>query len=182
MRIPRMSVIASFLSASVAAQAPSSDPAATSTARPVGTLNDVMRGIYFPNSNLIFDVQLNDPGVAKAVVGEPGSAANYATLYTRWEELEYAAVALIDGVDLILAPGRSCQNGKPVPVSQAEYRRFAQDMRRAGLTALEAVRSKNREKVIDATNDLTEVCTSCHRVFRRGSIDGPNRCIAREPR
>ena len=28
---------------------------------PVGTMAQVMRGIYFPNANLIFDVQMQDP-------------------------------------------------------------------------------------------------------------------------
>ena len=31
---------------------------------PVGTLAQLMRGIYFPNSNLIFDVQMRDPAPA----------------------------------------------------------------------------------------------------------------------
>ena len=29
---------------------------------PGGNLNQVMRGILFPNSNIIFNVQTNDPG------------------------------------------------------------------------------------------------------------------------
>jgi hypothetical protein len=180
MQFLRASIIGFFLTASLLAQSSVPTSSATPTSRPVGTLNEVMRGIYFPNSNLIFDVQVNDPGAAKATVGKPGSATRYASVYTRWEELEYAAVALIDGVDLILAPGRACQNGMPVPVSQADYRRFAQEMRKVGLSTLEAVRTKNREKVIDATDGLTQACSNCHQVFRSGQkADSPNRCTAR---
>ena len=55
-----------------------------SVSKPAGTLAQVMRGIYFPNANLIFDVQQNDPGVAKKTSGEPAGSATetYAGMRT----------------------------------------------------------------------------------------------------
>src|SRR5712672_2774119 len=49
------------------AKAPAAKAAApsSSSSKPVGTLAQVMRGILFPNSNLIFDVQQTDPGAPK---------------------------------------------------------------------------------------------------------------------
>src|SRR5262249_15057083 len=41
-------------------------PAARPAAKPAGTLAQVMRGVYFPNANLIFDVQQHDPAAPKA--------------------------------------------------------------------------------------------------------------------
>ena len=82
--------------------------------------------------------------------------------------VENAAVALSDGVDLLLTPGRMCENGKPVPVGRADYKKFAADMRAASVAVLEAAREKNQEKVSDATNDLTDACSGCHQVYRRG--------------
>ncbi len=41
---------------------------------PVGTLAQVMRGIYCPNSNLIFDVQMRDPGQPREV-GDDGTVS-----------------------------------------------------------------------------------------------------------
>ena len=166
----------------VAAQAPSSARPTTTprpSAKPTGTLAQVMRGIYFPNSNLIFDVQQHDPGVAKTPSAEPGTAATsaYASTYSGWEAVENAAVALSDGVDLILAPGRLCQNGKPVPRQQADFQKFARDMRAAGVAVLQAARTKNQEKVSDATNNLADACSSCHEVYRdKGPADSPARC------
>ena len=52
-----------------AKQAPA--PAATASApspQPYGSLAEVMRGIPFPNSNIIFDTQTNDPGAPKKTV------------------------------------------------------------------------------------------------------------------
>ena len=106
-----------------------------------------MRGIYFPNANLIFDVQKVDPGAPKKKSADSGSATDtYGNAYTGWEVVENAAIALTDGVDLILAPGRSCQNGKPVPYRQADYLKFAAEMRKAGLAVLQAAHTKIRKR------------------------------------
>jgi len=183
MRLIFGGVTLAFLTAIAAAQAPR-EPAATRRAaapaarKPVGTLAQVMRGIYFPNSNLIFDVQQNDPGAPKQKSETAGtSTATYSGAYAGWEIVENAAVALTDGVDLILQPGRTCQNGKPVPVSQPDFQKFARDMREAGRVALQAARTKNQEKVSDATNNIADACSSCHEVYRdKGPADSPARC------
>jgi cytochrome c553 len=181
MRILIVGFTLAFFSVMAAAQAPGLKPAASrSVSKPTGTLAQVMRGIYFPNANLIFDVQQNDPGVPKRKSEGTGSATDtYAAAYTGWETVENAAVALTDGVDLILKPGRTCQNGKPVPVQRADFQKFARDMRTAGLAVLAAARTKSQEKVSDATNNLADACSSCHEVYRdRGPADSPLRCTA----
>lgn len=175
MRALTIGLTLAFLSAIAAAQRTAAKPAP----RPAGTLAQLMRGIYFPNANLIYDVQQGDPGAPKKKGGEStGSSTEvYSPAYTGWDIVENAAVALIDGVDLILTPGRRCQNGKPVPAQQADFQRFARDMRQAGLVALQAARAKNREKTIDATNNIADACLSCHAVYRDGGPAGsPARC------
>jgi cytochrome c556 len=146
--------------------------------KPTGTLAQIMRGIYFPNSNVIFDVQHHDPGAPKKPTDDAASAtAAYANAYSGWEVVENAAIALTDGVDLILTPGRRCQNGKPVPLQQADFQKFARNMRTAGLAVFQAARARNQEKVSDATNDLADACSSCHEVYRdRGPADSLARC------
>ena len=172
-------VIVACFSALVVAQAPPARPTPRPAARPAGTLAQVMRGIYFPNSNLIFDVQQNDPAAPKKPAGETGGTATttYGSAYSGWEVVENAAVALVDGVDLILTPGRLCQNGKPVPSQRADFQKFARDMRAAGLTVLKEARARNQEKVADATNDVADACSNCHAVYRdAGPADSPARC------
>ena len=86
-------------------------------------------------------------------------------------------MALTESVDLILKPGRTCQNGKPVPIQQADYQKFAQAMRKAGRVAFQAARTKNQEKVSDATNNIAEACSNCHEVYRdKGPADSQARC------
>jgi hypothetical protein len=161
-----------------AAQAPSSRPPARPATKPTGTLAQIMRGIYFPNSNLIFDVQSHDPAAPKKPAATGGAATDaYGSAYSGWEVVENAAIALTDGVDLILAPGRLCQNGKPVPTGRADFQKFAREMRAAGLAVLEAAHTKRQEKVSDATNNLADACANCHEVYRdKGPADSPARC------
>ncbi len=162
------------MSAAASSQTP---PAAT--AKPVGTLAQIMRGIYFPASNLIFDVQQNDPGVArKKGDGTDSTTDKFVNLYPGWQVVENAAIALTDGVDLLMTPGRLCENGKPVPVDRADYKKFASQMRAAGITVLQAARAQNQDKVSEATGDLTDACTACHQIYRRGPAEGASRCTA----
>jgi Cytochrome C' len=181
MRILGTVVAAALASAAaVVAQSPTARPQAPAVVKPAGTLAQVMRGIYFPNSNLIFDVQKNDPGAPKKKTESTGTATDtYGGAYTGWEVVENAAIALTDGVDLLLTPGRLCQNGKPVPSRQPDFQKFARDMRKAGLAVLEAAHTRNQEKVSDATNDLADACSNCHEVYRdKGPADSPARCSA----
>jgi hypothetical protein len=181
MRMLCIGFTAALVSAGVAAQAPAPKPASRAPLKPTGTLAQVMRGIYFPNANLIFDVQQNDPAAPKKKSSDTGGTATdtYANAYGGWEVVENAAVALSDGVDLILTRGRLCQNGKPVPSQQADFRKFARDMRTAGLAVLQAARARSQEKVSDATNDLADACSNCHAVYRdKGPADSPARCTA----
>ena len=180
MRVLVLGLTVALASALVAAQAPPRRNPTTARSTPAGTLAQVMRGIYFPNANLIFDVQQHDPAAPKKP-GEAGGSATdtYGNAYSGWEVVENAAIAVTDGVDLILSPGRRCQNGKPVPLRDANFQKFARNMRSAGLAVLEAAHTRNQEKVSDATNDLADACSGCHEVYRdKGPADSPARCTS----
>ena len=58
-----------------APRAPVAAAAARPAPQPLGSLAQIMRGIYFPNANLIFDVQQHDPGAPK----KPAAAGDSAT-------------------------------------------------------------------------------------------------------
>jgi hypothetical protein len=174
-----MPVVSALAASQTSAGKPAPKPQAAAPQRkPTGSLAQIMRGIYFPNSNFIFDVQQHDPAVPLKKSETGGTATDtYSAAYTGWEVVENAAVALTDGVDLILMPGRSCQNGKPVPIRQADFQKFAREMRAAGLKVLAAARTKNQEKVSDATNDVADACSNCHEAYRnQGPAESPLRC------
>jgi hypothetical protein len=189
MRTFGLTVTIGFLAAAVAGisgQAPARGrgsaaptPRAGAPPKPDATLAQLMRGVLFPNSNLLFDVQQNDPGAPKQAgsVAGANATATYANVYTGWQVVEGAAAALEESADLMLKPGRVCSNGKPAPTTRADFVKFAGDLREAGRKALAAANARNQQQVSDITNDLADACSSCHEVYRdKGPAGSPERC------
>jgi len=191
MRLSRVVLALLFLGAiaafgvAIAAQAPSPKKVgaarAPSSKKPVGTLAQVMRGILFPNANIIFDVQQKDPGAPpkkRPSVGEESSTSEtFSNVYTGWEVVQNAAVALAQSADLIVMPGRLCQNGKPVPVDRADFQKYAKGLREAGIAALKVAQTKDREKMEDVTNQVADACSTCHEPYRdKGDANSLARC------
>jgi len=148
---------------------------------PAGNLAQVMRGILFPSSNIIFNVQLNDPGaVTKPSKSGVAGAPNFslvewgAGIYTGWQIVDYAAVAVAESAPLMLTPGRRCENGKPVPVDRPDWIKFSLELAEAGRAAYRASQMRSQEAVSDASNQLSDSCMHCHQVYRdkRGSRPG----------
>ncbi len=149
-------------------------------AEATGDLAEVMRGILFPNSNIIFDAQSNDPGAPadESNANEGGASARFAGVYTGWESVENAAIALAEAANLITLPGRTCENGQPVPIDQDNWAEFTRGLREAGEIAYRAALNKNQDEVIDATNYVAEACSNCHGVYRDSYSDPPKeRCV-----
>src|SRR5260370_42711271 len=91
MLIPVVSTIAV---SQTSASKPVPKPKPAARRKPTGSLAQIMRGIYFPNSNLIFDVQQHDPAVPLKKSETGGTATDtYSAAYTGWEVVENAAVA-----------------------------------------------------------------------------------------
>ena len=154
--------------------------AAAPSSRPLGNLNQVMRGILFPSSNLIFDAQTADPG-ARKVVGSatPGATLTdrFAGLYSGWSLVDYASVALAESASLLMIPGRRCENGKPVPVDRPDWSKFSEELAAAGRAAYKASQSRNQDAVIEATNQVADSCLHCHSVYRDGAGGAASRCL-----
>lgn len=169
MRVLPVVLVFLFLAGYANAQAPS-------TAE--GSLAQVMRGILFPNSNLIFDVQTRDPSAPReAQSGGVGSVSDpFAGMYTGWEIVENASLAISEAATLIMIPGRLCENGRPVPLDREDWPKLVDGLREAGRAAYQAAKTKNQETVSEATFQLADACDACHSVYR----DKPNlanRCI-----
>jgi len=155
------------------AQGPSSEP--------IGTLAEVMRGIAFPASNRLSDVQTVDPDTPEFDPENPNDdrpSARYSQIYTGWGTVDNAAVALAEVAKLIMVPGRLCENGEPVPVEQDNFIQFARALQEAGIKALALSRSRNMEAVAEVNNDIFEACSNCHSVYRDSYDDPPKkRCV-----
>lgn len=159
---------------------------------PAGNLNQVMRGILFPSSNIIFNVQTNDPGAPapKLTENQAKDAAFSMTawgagIYKGWEIIDYAAVALAESAPLMLTPGRRCENGRPVPVTDADWIKFTLELAETGRAAYKASQTRNQEVVSEITEQIANACLHCHQVYRdnrrgRNPVDRTNqssRCM-----
>lgn len=140
------------------------------SAKPPGNLAQMMRGILFPSSNLLFQVQTYDPGEPKTAY-EPGAASFSwidwgAGIYAGWELVDYAAIAIAESAPLLLLSDRRCENGKPAPTDRADWIQFTAELAEAGRAAYRASQSRNREAVSEVTNQIADACLHCHEVYR----------------
>ena len=145
-------------------------PAPGAAARPQsqvhGDLRQVMRGVLFPNSNVVFFAQGNDPTAVPKDADGTTSVNPLASVYGGWEAIENSSIALAEAANLLTIPGRMCANGKPVPVQNADWQRFVQGLRDAGMASYKAAQSKDMDKMLDAADTLTNACSDCHDVYR----------------
>jgi hypothetical protein len=142
--------------------------AATATMQVQTDLNQLMRGVLYPESNVVFSAQTDNPAEVKPVPGkDPGMATDpLASTFGGWQAVENAALALTESANLLLIPGRNCANGVPVPMNNPDWSRFVQDLRDAGMKAYKAAQSKNQDQMVEAADMLSAACAGCHRKWR----------------
>ena len=153
-------------------------PAPAAAQKPYANLAQMMRGIPFPSSNVIFDTQTVDPGAAQkpSEVGK-GATASFASVYAGWQAVENNALAVSETANLLTIPGRVCENGRPVPLDREDFRKFAAGLADAGLAAYRAAQSKNLDAMVDVSGTVSDACAACHEVYR-DKEDPKDRCIS----
>jgi mono/diheme cytochrome c family protein len=162
-------------------------PASASTTQaraypPLGNMAQLMRGIFFPNSNLIFTVQTRDPAAPApppppATPGSQSAGFSFVDwgvgIYPGWQLVDNAAVALADASPLMLTPGIRCENGRLAPVGDPDWIKFTENMIAVARKTYRASQSRSQEAVSDATGDIADACAACHQAYR--DLRGPGR-------
>jgi hypothetical protein len=137
-----------------------------------------MHTIPFPNSNIIFDTQSNDPDARQKAAKEAadkgggGATSQYGALYGGWQGVEESALALAETANLIMIPGRVCANGRPVPVDQENFKKWAQQLAEAGQAAYKAAQTKNMDAMVEVSGTVSDACLACHEVYRDDEAKG----------
>ncbi len=153
-----LSVFSMSLLLAVAVTAQSSAPEIS------GTVNDVMIGIIFPSSNIVFEAQSTDPNA-------PGD--NPFDFYGGWIKVRSASIAVAESANLLTIPGRMCANGTAAPVDAADWQGWVVDMREAGEAAYEAAESESQDAITATTERLSASCSECHARY----VDVADRCV-----
>jgi hypothetical protein len=169
-----MAGIAAMAVVQAQAQAPAkpaaAKPAAAAPAaaryRSHGNLNQVMRGILFPNSNVVFAAQSED-FLKIAQEKDPSTSTDpLKGVYNSWTAVEDSGYALAEAANLLMIPGRVCSNGKPAPVANPDWAKFVAGLRDAGMEAVKAAKAKNQDAMLDVSDKMTTACAACHDVYR----------------
>jgi len=143
---------------------------------PEGNLAELMRAIAFPNSNIIFNVQVKDPGAQpkKQPAAAPFDYVEWgSTVYPGWLAVDQAAIAITETAALLLTPGRRCQNGKPVPLDRADWKQYVAALADVGRLAHRASQARSYEAFGEVSEKLNDACANCHKVYRdKGGSEG----------
>ena len=142
-----------------------------------GSLAQVMRGILFPNSNVIFAAQSKNPAEIKPAADPTTATDPLAGVYGGWTAVENSSLILAEAANLLTIPGRKCANGRPVPLQNADWPKFVQGLRDAGMTAFKAAQSKNQDKILEAADAVTTACSNCHDRYRDKPGGESDRCM-----
>jgi hypothetical protein len=125
-----------------------------------------MRGVIYPASNVVFAAQGDNPADVKPAA-DPSTAVNpLESAYGGWQAVENAGIAMAEAANLLTIPGRKCQNGKDVPINNADWPKLVQGLRDAGMAAYQAAQTKNQDNILMATDTLTNACAACHDKYR----------------
>jgi hypothetical protein len=112
-------------------------------------LRQLMRGILFPCSNVVFAAQEDLDRFPK--VEDPSVSPNPLTsTYGGWDA-----------------------------VQRADWQKYVRGLRDAANVAYKAALTKSTDAMLDASDTLTQACTSCHEVYREKESKGgdKNRCL-----
>lgn len=162
----RVLVVIALAAAGVSCNTPQAEPAAF-TPQPHANLAQVMRGIPFTFSNIVFDAQAEDPGAPrKPAEVTAGATETFKNVYGGWQEVENSALALAETANLLMIPGRLCENGKPVPVQEETYRKAVEGLAAAGRAAYKAAQSKSMDAIVEVSDTVAAACSNCHEPYR----------------
>jgi hypothetical protein len=131
-------------------------------------LNQLMRGVLYPAANVVFYAQSDDPAAVKRPPGlDPSLATDpLVSTFGGWLAVENAALALKESANLLLIPGRQCSNGVAAPIDSPDWTKFVQDLRDAGEKAYKSAQTKDQDKMIEASDAVSQACAGCHRKWR----------------
>jgi hypothetical protein len=106
----------------------------------IANTRQVMLGLTIPASDVVFQV---------------GAAA--PTDDAGWEKVQANAAMLAESANLLLTPPRA--------IDAPEWTGFAKTLIAASKTALQAAQAHDVDKVLEAGNQIYEVCDGCHRKY-----------------
>ena len=157
------------------AQAPTGSGARAQQASVYANMLQLMRGVLYPASNVIFTAQTDDPATFKPAARTSTSSDPLTSAYGGWVAVENSGLALAEAANLLIIP-RTCANGKPAPIQNADWKMWVQELRDAGMAAYKAGQAKDQDAILEAAGAVSDACLHCHNKYRQVPGGMPNRC------
>ena len=162
-------------------------PAGAQEPQVFGDLAEVMRGILFPNSNILFDAQTNNPDDPVEAVEGDSTSERFANIYTRLGGSRERGRRARGGRQPDRASARlraqrgggraHRRAGPPSSARTGSSTSPACEPRASGPTSGAQARVYDDFDVILMTGDVAEACSNCHGVYRDSYTDPPTpRC------
>ena len=147
---------------------------------PTGTVRDLMDSIVDPSADFIWNS-------VSTILTSEGINTKFPRTDEEWKEVRHRAIALVEVTNLLLVPNRHvAQPGEKsanpgverepeeieamIKNDRAAFESRVDGLRRAAMTALLAIESKDLNELQEAAGDLDTACENCHRVYWYGSI------------
>ena len=172
--------LAASTAGDLAAQAPApargTAPRAAAPAKLDANMLQLMRGVLYPASNVLFaaqdDLSKQPPAADAATSPNP-----LTSTYGGWTAVENAGLAIAEATRLMSLPGRMCSSGRAAPVARADWIKYTADLRKAGLAAYEAAKKKDKDAMVDVAGTVSDACSACHDVYREKKGGVKDRCL-----
>lgn len=175
LRVLAVGCLACALSTFALAQAPAG-PDVTTQARVHTDMLQLMRGVLYPASNVIFTAQSEDPEAFELVGRRSTSPLPFTGAYGGWQAVKLSGLALAESANLLTIPGRLCGNGRLAPVGDDDWQLWVEELRDAGMAAYKAAQTKSQEAILDAAGAVSDSCLHCHQQYRQVPGGAAARC------
>lgn len=119
----------------------------------VGTVAQVMEGVVFPSSEVVFNAAVWSNGVLE---GGPKTEED-------WHHVEDSALTVAEAGNLLMMAGRA--------KDREEWMTRALALNAAGAVAFKAAEARDVEALLEAGNQIYAACSSCHKQYRRAPTD-----------
>jgi hypothetical protein len=158
-----------------AVAAPATRASSAPLYRMVNSIQDIMEGIVAPTSDILFDAVATD--ITAQGVNEKRPQND-----EEWEHVEWAAIALVESMNMIRVPGRivarpgekTKSEGPDAPEltpeeirakidkDRAKFLKYSNDLQDQAIKALAIARRHDAPGLFDIGEDIDNACESCH--------------------
>lgn len=139
---------------------------------PTATVKDLMLSLVDPSADVVWES-------VTTVVTPTGIEEKAPTTEEEWTAMRAGAIRLVEAPNLLMMPGRHVarpgekSEAPGVELEPAEmevlidkdregWNKRAMALRDAGMTMLQAIESRDRERIFDAGDQLEVACENCH--------------------